>query len=119
MVVTDFATEADVKVANVERREFEGTERVPCLQEQTAKLLGTHEYPVKYTIYYPSVRGACSLKADMARPRLTLSGGDHRHQEGESRLLNFPMRESSLNNSAGLVKRSTGFLASSGGRGLA
>ncbi len=55
----------------------------------------------------------CSLKADMARPRLTLSGGDHRHQEGESRLLNFPMRESSLNNSAGLVKRSTGFLASS------
>jgi outer membrane protein assembly factor BamB len=51
---TDYATAADVKVANFERKTSTGTERVLCLEEATGKLLWKHEYPVTYTIAYPA-----------------------------------------------------------------
>jgi outer membrane protein assembly factor BamB len=52
--VTDYVTGDDVKIANFERKEFTGTERVMCLDEATGKELWKHEYPVKYTISYPA-----------------------------------------------------------------
>jgi len=52
--VTDYVTADNVKVANFERSEFSGTERVVCLDEATGKVLWKHEYPVKYGISYPA-----------------------------------------------------------------
>jgi len=52
--ITDYVTADNVKVANFEREEFTGEERVHCLDEATGKVLWTHTYPVKYTISYPS-----------------------------------------------------------------
>jgi outer membrane protein assembly factor BamB len=52
--VTDYVTEADVKVANFERKTSTGRERVLCLDEGTGKVLWKHEYPVTYTIAYPA-----------------------------------------------------------------
>ena len=54
VVVTDFATDANVKVSNFERLEFEGVERIICLNEKDGKEIWRHEYPVKYGISYPS-----------------------------------------------------------------
>jgi outer membrane protein assembly factor BamB len=54
VVVADFTSDADVKVANFERRKFTGTERVLCLEESSGKILWKHEYPVEYSISYPS-----------------------------------------------------------------
>ncbi|MEI6505678.1 MAG: PQQ-binding-like beta-propeller repeat protein [Planctomycetota bacterium] len=52
--VTDYVTDADVKVANFERKQSTGTERVLCLDEATGKEIWKHEYPVTYTIAYPA-----------------------------------------------------------------
>ena len=52
--VTDYVTEADVKVANFERKTSTGKERVLCLDEATGRMLWKHEYPVTYTIAYPA-----------------------------------------------------------------
>ena len=52
--VTDYVTDADVKVANFERKPSTGVERVLCLDEATGRVLWKHEYPVTYTIAYPS-----------------------------------------------------------------
>jgi outer membrane protein assembly factor BamB len=52
--VTDYVTDADVKIANFERKASTGTERVVCLDEATGKVLWKHEYPVTYTIAYPA-----------------------------------------------------------------
>ena len=52
--VADYLTENNVKVANFERKEFTGVERVLCLDEATGKQLWKYEYPVKYTISYPA-----------------------------------------------------------------
>ena len=52
--VTDYVTDADVKVANFERKASTGTERVLCLGEATGKVLWKHEYPVTYTVAYPA-----------------------------------------------------------------
>ncbi|MEZ6059004.1 MAG: PQQ-binding-like beta-propeller repeat protein [Planctomycetaceae bacterium] len=52
--LTAYATSDDVKVGNFERKEFTGTEQVMCLDEATGEVLWKHEYPVKYTISYPS-----------------------------------------------------------------
>lgn len=52
--VTDYVTDADVKVANFERKTSSGTERVLCLDEATGRLLWKHEYPVTYTVAYPA-----------------------------------------------------------------
>jgi outer membrane protein assembly factor BamB len=52
--VTDYMTDADVKVANFERKASTGRERVLCLDEATGKILWKHEYPVTYTIAYPA-----------------------------------------------------------------
>ncbi|MEM8680610.1 MAG: PQQ-binding-like beta-propeller repeat protein [Planctomycetota bacterium] len=52
--VTDYVTSDNVKVANFERKEFTGIERVLCLDEATGKELWKHEYPVKYTLSYPA-----------------------------------------------------------------
>lgn len=52
--VTDYITKDDVKVANFERKEFSGIERVFCLDEQTGEEIWKHEYPVKYGISYPA-----------------------------------------------------------------
>ncbi|MCA9030818.1 MAG: PQQ-like beta-propeller repeat protein [Planctomycetaceae bacterium] len=52
--VTDYTTADDVKVSNFEREQFSGQERVLCLDEKTGKKLWSHDYPVKYTVSYPS-----------------------------------------------------------------
>lgn len=52
--VPDYVTAADVKIANFDRKEFSGTERVLCLDQKTGKEKWKHEYPVKYTISYPA-----------------------------------------------------------------
>lgn len=52
--VTDYVTDADVKVANFERKTSTGRERVLCLDEATGKILWQHEVPVSYTISYPA-----------------------------------------------------------------
>lgn len=52
--VTDYVTSDDVKVANFDRKQFTGTERVLCLDENTGKEIWKHEYPVKYSISYPA-----------------------------------------------------------------
>lgn len=52
--VTDYVTDANVNVANFERKETTGVERVLCLDEATGKELWKYEYPVKYTISYPA-----------------------------------------------------------------
>lgn len=52
--VTDYETDADVKIANFERKASTGTERLLCLDEATGKTLWKHEYPVTYTIAYPA-----------------------------------------------------------------
>ena len=54
VIITDYATDADVKVANFERLKFAGKERILCLEESTGKELWKHEYPVQYSISYPS-----------------------------------------------------------------
>ncbi len=54
LFITDFVTEANVLIGNFERREFDGTERVLCLDKDTGKVQWKHEYPVRYTISYPS-----------------------------------------------------------------
>ncbi|MEQ9406880.1 MAG: PQQ-binding-like beta-propeller repeat protein [Fuerstiella sp.] len=52
--ITDYVTSENVKVDNFDRKEFTGTERVLCLDEQTGRVLWKHEYPVRYTISYPA-----------------------------------------------------------------
>ncbi len=52
--VTDYVTDANVKVANFERKTSTGKERVLCLDEATGRVLWKHEYPVTYTIAYPA-----------------------------------------------------------------
>ena len=52
--IADYVTDADVNVANFERKESTGTERVLCLDEATGKELWKYEYPVKYTVSYPA-----------------------------------------------------------------
>lgn len=52
--VTDYVTEANVKIDNFSRNSSSGTERVLCLDEATGELLWKHEYPVTYTISYPA-----------------------------------------------------------------
>ncbi len=54
VLVADYVTADDVKVANFEREESTGTERVLCLDESTGEVLWKHEYSVKYTISYPA-----------------------------------------------------------------
>ena len=50
----DYVSHDNVKVDNFDRKEFSGQERVHCLDEVTGEIQWTHEYPVKYTISYPS-----------------------------------------------------------------
>ena len=52
--VADYVTADNVKVANFERKESTGTERVLCLDEKTGQEIWHHEYPVKYTVSYPA-----------------------------------------------------------------
>ena len=54
VVITDYVTADDVKVANFERKQFSGVERVLCLDEATGREVWKHEYPVQYTMSYPS-----------------------------------------------------------------
>ncbi|MFM8892188.1 MAG: PQQ-binding-like beta-propeller repeat protein [Planctomycetia bacterium] len=52
--VTDYVTDADVKIANFERKTSTGAERVLCLDAASGRELWRHEYPVTYTIAYPA-----------------------------------------------------------------
>lgn len=54
VVITDYVTADNVKIGNFERKEFSGTERIHCLNEKSGEILWTHEYPVKYSVSYPS-----------------------------------------------------------------
>lgn len=54
VVITDFVTKANVKIGNFERRKFEGTERILCLNEADGEIIWKKEHPVQYTISYPS-----------------------------------------------------------------
>jgi outer membrane protein assembly factor BamB len=77
--VTDYVTDANVKIDNFDRKEFTGIERVLCLDEATGKQRWHHDYPVKYTISYP------------AGPRCTpVVGGDRLYTLGsEGNLICF------------------------------
>jgi outer membrane protein assembly factor BamB len=52
--ITDFVTDESLNVDNFARKEFDGTERVRCLDERTGKELWKHEYPTTYTMSYPA-----------------------------------------------------------------
>lgn len=52
--VTDFVTDANVKVDNFARKAFSGKERVICLSEKTGKEIWSHEYAVTTTVSYPA-----------------------------------------------------------------
>jgi outer membrane protein assembly factor BamB len=52
--IADYVTDANVNVANFERKESTGVERVLALDEATGKELWKYEYPVKYTVSYPA-----------------------------------------------------------------
>jgi outer membrane protein assembly factor BamB len=52
--VTDLVSKDNVKVDNFGRGSVEGIERVLCLSESDGSIKWKHEYPVKYTISYPS-----------------------------------------------------------------
>ncbi len=52
--VTDYQTADNVRTDNFERRELTGIERVLCLDEATGRVQWKHEYPVRYTVSYPS-----------------------------------------------------------------
>jgi len=52
--VTDYVTEANVKIDNFSRNSSSGNERVLCLDEATGDQLWKYEYPVTYTISYPA-----------------------------------------------------------------
>lgn len=54
VLITDFVTEANVKIGNFERLEFDGTERILCLDETNGEVIWKHEHSVRYTISYPS-----------------------------------------------------------------
>ncbi len=54
VLITDFVTDANVKIGNFERREFGGSERILCLNESSGEIIWKHEHKVKYTISYPS-----------------------------------------------------------------
>lgn len=54
LIMTDFVTEADVKISNFDRRPAEGVERVVCLNSLTGAMLWEHKYPVTYAISYPA-----------------------------------------------------------------
>lgn len=52
--LSDFVTQENVKVANFSRSEFTGIERILCFDEATGGELWRHEYPLTYTVSYPS-----------------------------------------------------------------
>lgn len=52
--VTDYRSDDEVKVANFEREQFSGLERVLCLDEASGEILWKHQYPVSYDISYPA-----------------------------------------------------------------
>jgi outer membrane protein assembly factor BamB len=52
--VTDYLTGDNVRVDNFKRDQFNGMERVLCLDQKTGKEKWKREYPVKYSISYPA-----------------------------------------------------------------
>lgn len=52
--LSDYVSSENVKVENFDRKQFTGTERVLCLEEATGEQIWQHDYPVRYTISYPS-----------------------------------------------------------------
>ncbi len=54
LYVTDYVTKDNVKIANFERTETTGVERVLCLNSKSGEPIWKHEYAVKYTISYPA-----------------------------------------------------------------
>ena len=54
VIAMDFESQSNVKIANFERREFDGVERICCFDEATGKQLWDHKYKVRYTVSYPS-----------------------------------------------------------------
>jgi len=59
--VTDFVRQGDLPEGNFERKGFEGTERVLCLDAKSGKQVWKHEYPVNYTVSYPAGPRCTSL----------------------------------------------------------
>lgn len=54
LYISDYATSADVKIDNFDRKESTGMERLMCLDASTGNELWKQEYPVKYSISYPA-----------------------------------------------------------------
>jgi outer membrane protein assembly factor BamB len=52
--VGDFVSALDPKTETYERGKVDGTERVLCLDERTGKQLWSFEYPVRYTVSFPT-----------------------------------------------------------------
>ena len=51
--VADYLTDANVKKEVYERTNFQGKERLLCLDAKTGKELWKHEYDCRYTVSYP------------------------------------------------------------------
>ena len=54
VVITDFVTDGNWKLANFERQKMQGTERVLCLNESDGSVIWKHETDVTYAISYPA-----------------------------------------------------------------
>jgi outer membrane protein assembly factor BamB len=52
--VGDFVSALDPKTETYERGKVDGTERVLCFDERTGKQLWSFEYPVRYTVSFPT-----------------------------------------------------------------
>ncbi len=54
LYLTDYVTADEVQTPNLDRKLSTGIERVFCLDSSTGNKIWMHEYPVKYSISYPS-----------------------------------------------------------------
>jgi outer membrane protein assembly factor BamB len=52
--VGDFVSPVDTKIEVYDRTDFKGTERVLCFDQQSGNALWNYEYPMRYTISYPT-----------------------------------------------------------------
>ena len=64
VVVTDYVTSDNVKVANFDRKKFTGIERVLCFDESNGKEKWRHELNVEYGISYPAGPRCTPIIAD-------------------------------------------------------
>ncbi|MCA9193272.1 MAG: PQQ-like beta-propeller repeat protein [Planctomycetales bacterium] len=87
LYLTEFETDADVKVSNFDRKAFRGIERIKCISSDNGQEIWSHEYPVEYSCSYPS------------GPRCTpiVDGNQVYVLGGEGNLISFDRNNGQLN----------------------